>query len=294
MMDTVRDTEESEVIALVVEDNEPLLNATKEFLKNRGFTAFGVSSYQDAVREFRSVPRVDMVVTDINLSRDSRFPNKDTSGVTLAHELRAISSELPIYGYSAIFEKDQLSDELFKAFTAYYPKGMSTLKQLEENAATWTAAAVEHRDQRLRRARQDLERLRASYQMGDPKYSTLRDLTPGSGTSEDQDSIEEVLARAGYRIKLIEPGRVRPRIERADATTRGPIVLWIRESGGTTIAEVYAYPDLYGHGESEESAIADVLLLMDGYAVDLHDVDEESLSLEVLRLRNYLNAVLEA
>jgi CheY-like chemotaxis protein len=293
MMDTMLETDESTVIALVVDDNKRVLKAKRELLHDQGIITFGVTNYHDAIREFRSVPRVDMVITDINLSTDELYSGKDTSGATLAQVLRAISSELPIYGYSAIFAEGQISDELSGAFTAYYPEGKLTLDQQLEYAVAWKAAAVQHRDQRLERAKHELERLKASYQMPDPNYSTLRDLTPGSGPTEDQDSIEEVLERAGYRIKLIEPGGARPRIDGAYARTRGPIVLWIRESGGITIAEVYAYPELYGHGETEERAIADVLLLMDGYANDLQGDDASSLDPKVLRLRNYLNSVLE-
>jgi CheY-like chemotaxis protein len=285
-------SDDATVIALVVEDNKRVLEAKTHLLQDQGFVTVGVENYHDAVREFRSIPRVDCVVTDINLPTDKRYAGTDTSGATLAQVLRTISTDLPIYGYSAVFAEGQLSEEMSDAFTAYYPKGRLTPDQQLEHAREWKQAAIQHRDQRLFRAQQDLERLRLSYKTTDRDFSTLRDLVPGGGPSTDIATVEEVLARAGYRVKLIEPGGQRPRIEGATATTRGPIVLWIKDTGNITVAEVYGYPELYGHGESETRAITDVLLLMDGYLEDLRHSAGETLGPEILRLRDYLVSVL--
>jgi CheY-like chemotaxis protein len=246
---------EADAIALVVDDNEKVLTARTKFLESFGFITIGVGSYHDALKEFRSMPRVDLVLTDINLPPDSTFGPIDTSGATLAQVLRAVSADLPIYGYSAVFAEGQLSAELSDAFTAYYPKGRLTLDEQIASAKAWKEAALRHRRARGRRAEEELKRIRESYHNVGRDFSTARELGLGSGGEEDQGSVEAVLARAGYRVKLIEPGNTRPRIDGAEALTVGPIVLWIKSEPDTVVAEVFGFPELYGQGPTEEKAI---------------------------------------
>jgi CheY-like chemotaxis protein len=281
----------SHAIALVVEDNKSVLKARRTFLESQGFVAIPASSYHEALKEFRSIPRVDLVLTDINLPSDSRYAATDTSGATLAQVLRAVSSDLPIYGYSAIFADEELSPDLTDAFTGYYPKGKLTPDQQIGFAEEWRLAAGRHRDARGQRAQEDLKRLRESYQNLGREFAVVRDLVPQSGSDQEQASVEELLARAGYRVRLLEPGDSRPRLGGNQARTCGPIVLWVKTDRNLAIAEVYGFPELYGNGATEEAAIADVLLLMDGYFEDLREAKSEGISDNLARLRRYLISV---
>src|SRR5262249_22669225 len=146
--------EQTTVIALLVEDNKSVLAARSNLLENQGFVTVGVTSYHEALKEFRSIPRVDVVLTDINLPIDTRYA-ADTSGATLAQVLRAVSTELPIYGYSAVFSEGDLSPELSDAFTAYYPKGKLSPDQQIQSVQEWKSAAIRYRDARGRRAQED-------------------------------------------------------------------------------------------------------------------------------------------
>ena len=283
--------DQATLIALVVEDNKSVLAARSALLQTVGFVPVPVDSYRDALKEFRSIPRVDMVLTDINLPADARYGATDTSGVTLAQVLRAVSSDLPIYGYSAMFAEGQVSPELCSAFTAYYPKGRLDPDEQIQAAESWKLAAQRHRTAREGRAEADLRRLRESHQELGRNFLTARELMPASRAGQGEGSVEEILATAGYRIKLIEPGGCRPRLDGGEANTAGPIVLWMKSEPTTTVAEVYGFPDLYGHGPTEERAIADVLLLMDGYLEDLRLSDPHDLSEDLVRLRRYLLSV---
>src|SRR2546423_1417629 len=96
---------ESAPIVLIVEDQPDNLALRVELFKNAGCTALGVREADDAIRELRASPGIDLVFTDIHL----RPSPTDKSGVALAKLVKRSHSDLPVAGYSAYFDENQLS-----------------------------------------------------------------------------------------------------------------------------------------------------------------------------------------
>jgi CheY-like chemotaxis protein len=259
----------SAVMALVVEDDEEALGTRLGLLEAHGITALGARSAQDALREFRASPGVDIVVTDINLDPLRR---KDTSGVALARAIRRVSRDVPIVGYSAAFSEGDLPAGDWEVFDSYFPKGQSEPGQITARVEDWRKKALEHRVARTSRAREELERLREKYPSVVSEFSTLRFLVPtrsaGLETATSQ-SVDELLRLAGYRLRLIERGGPRPQLEDGEGRLSAPIMFWLKDVDDTVIAEAYGYPELYSYGENDDEAIRNVLLLMDGFYRDL-------------------------
>src|SRR4051812_21653886 len=86
-------------VILVVEDEEEALRLRLDALIDAECTPIGVQSHDDALRELRAAPAVDLVLTDIHLAA---APD-DKSGVALARYIKNSYVDLPVAGYSAVF-----------------------------------------------------------------------------------------------------------------------------------------------------------------------------------------------
>jgi two-component system chemotaxis response regulator CheY len=73
---------------LLVDDDPDMRSLTRTFLEHEGYGVFSSSDAVRAAQIFRSVPQIDLLVTDLYM------PGR--SGLELARELKALRGELPV------------------------------------------------------------------------------------------------------------------------------------------------------------------------------------------------------
>jgi two-component system, chemotaxis family, chemotaxis protein CheY len=73
---------------LLVDDDPDIRSLTRTFLEHEGYNVFSSGTAERAAQIFRSVPQIDLLITDLYM------PGR--SGLELAHELKALRSELPV------------------------------------------------------------------------------------------------------------------------------------------------------------------------------------------------------
>jgi two-component system, chemotaxis family, chemotaxis protein CheY len=73
---------------LLVDDDPDVRLLTRTFLEHEGYSVFSSGDAERAVQIFRSVPQIDLLVTDLYM------PGR--SGMELAGELKAIRSDVPV------------------------------------------------------------------------------------------------------------------------------------------------------------------------------------------------------
>src|SRR5271154_3286517 len=92
--------EMSPSMVLLVEDDPDIRKLTRTFLEHEGYSVFSSGDAERAGQIFRSVPQIDLVVTDVYM------PGR--SGMELARELKAIRSEVPVLLISGgVLEEEQ-------------------------------------------------------------------------------------------------------------------------------------------------------------------------------------------
>jgi two-component system, chemotaxis family, chemotaxis protein CheY len=89
---------------LLVDDDSDMRSLTRTFLEHEGYQVFSSGEAQRAAQIFSSVPRIDLLITDIYM------PGR--SGMELALDLKTLRSELPILMVSGGFVDDDLKDRL--------------------------------------------------------------------------------------------------------------------------------------------------------------------------------------
>jgi CheY-like chemotaxis protein len=262
-------------IILIVEDQKDALELRAELLDSAGCTTIGVRSSDDAIRELRASPGVDLVLTDIRLGRKK----EDKSGVALAEYVKKTYMDVPVAGYSAWFGDSDLSDADTASFDVVWPKGFSTGEQIERIVAACREKAREHRLQRADNAFEAQAVLRRRHESKYPEIAMLRELRLGSGEAAP---VETVLGEAGYRLKLVEA--------KAPALAQ-PTIVWLCDVDGGIEAEVYGQPALYARAASDDEAIADVIELMHLYGEELTSDAPEAIG-PALSLSDFLRRVL--
>ncbi len=75
-------------VILLVDDDPDVRSLTRTFLEHEGYGVFSSGDAERAAQIYRSVPQIDLVVTDLYM------PGR--SGMELARELKAIRREVPV------------------------------------------------------------------------------------------------------------------------------------------------------------------------------------------------------
>jgi two-component system, chemotaxis family, chemotaxis protein CheY len=92
---------------LLVDDDPDIRSLTRTFLQHEGYSVFSSGDAERAAQIFRSVPQIDLLVTDLYMPGQS--------GMELAQELKAMRSELPVLmisgGMMEIDQEAKLRDE---------------------------------------------------------------------------------------------------------------------------------------------------------------------------------------
>ncbi len=73
---------------LLVDDDPDIRILTRTFLEHEGYSVFSSGDAERAVQIFRSVPRIDLMVTDLYM------PGR--SGMELARDLKELRKDLPV------------------------------------------------------------------------------------------------------------------------------------------------------------------------------------------------------
>ena len=103
---------------LVVDDDENILSAFRDFLKTEGCTMLAAKSTEEAAKQIEQ-SRVNLLITDIRL--------KGQSGVTFFMRMKGIQPDLPVIVITGF--PDLITEEDLKAYGASY----FFLKQLDLN-----------------------------------------------------------------------------------------------------------------------------------------------------------------
>jgi DNA-binding NtrC family response regulator len=73
---------------LLADDDPDIRSLTRTFLEHEGYSVFSSGNAERAIQIFRSVPTIDLLVTDLYMPGQS--------GVDLGRELKALRSDLPV------------------------------------------------------------------------------------------------------------------------------------------------------------------------------------------------------
>lgn len=263
-------------IVLVVEDNEVGLRRRAGLLADVGCLPIPVRSRDDAMRELRAGPGVDMVLTDIHLV--DRVG--DRSGVELARAAKSMNRDLPVAGYSAYFsDAHELGADL-ELFDRTWIKGAMTRKDILQTVDDCRDLALGYRRSRTRTALEALAALRRRHEAVRPEFELLPEFPPGD---VEADVVEPWLHEAGYRLR------------RVDADVSGfdrPIIVWLLEGADVVEAELYGQPALYADGPDASEAVANLLELMRLYAGELQG-DASDVAGPALDLKRFLEQVMQ-
>jgi CheY-like chemotaxis protein len=291
-------TKESDFLALVVDDQRSIREATKEYFQRHGLRAIVASSVKEALRHVKSTPALDVVITDVDLDPDPDA--NDTGGVTIAKEVRKIRAALPVLAYTAHKEQDFDAPVDWDVFDEPLGKG-GGFKSIEQNLEKCLGHARRYREKRITSAKDELIRLQQKYEIADYDVATLRSFLPGAHDITDKRveagvgmlSADELLRRAGYELHLIEAGKPLGDEEVGNVVASVPVAVWVRKEGDSSyVAELYEHPCIYGEASTVEGAIGAVTMLMAGYHQDLQS--SKDLGVELQHLKEYLNRVLSA
>lgn len=263
-------------IVLIVEDEEEALDLRKELLDDAGCTTIGVRSSDDAIRELRASPGVDLVLTDIRLGRRG----EDKSGVALARFVKDTYVDLPVAGYSAWFEDDQLSSSERAPFDAMWPKRFNNGGEIQAIVEACRERAGAHRAMRSGNAFEAQAILRRRHEQLHPEVEMLRELRLDGGEAAP---VETALEDAGYRLKLVEP---------RNRALAQPTIVWVCAVDGEFEVEVYGQPALYARSTTDADAIADVIELMRLYGAEITASSVDAVG-PALSLTEFLRRVLE-
>jgi CheY-like chemotaxis protein len=289
---------EEKPIALLVEDNLKSLKRRSKLLNAHGFQCIATTSEAEALREFRSTPTIDIVITDINLVGPDPA---DKSGVDLVRKIKERRPNALVMGYSG--RVDDLPASEKNLFNSYVVKATLNATDIEKEIAEWRQQAIAFRKSRSEKAKGDLQKMRDESQaLPEPKVQFLRDFLPGSHLpleaasdptkdSDDFETPDEILRRTGWRLRLVEAGFQLSNTNEKTVQTTIAVPLWLRPEANLWIAVVHEHSCIYHDAATEEEAVSGALELMYGYYRDFTNDPDKTPIGEMEFLRNYLNKV---
>jgi len=271
----------SGLAVLLLDDSDDNRELSTKIFHNEEVRVVEAATRVEAQRELIAHPGIDAVSLDICL----RGKGDDKDGAGLAVEIREMRPDLPIIGYSAYFEENDLSPEEREAFTAYYHRGGS-IEEISEYVNRCLDEGLEYRRRRRELFDQQLARLNEVGQIEEREYSVLRSFSPAPS---DELSIEHALVAAGYEIEVVLPSPP----EQLNVIPRRPFVVWVRQGEEQEYeAEVFGQPSLYGIGDSPALAIQNLLEVFWLFFEDLRGASPDELDGPALSLAHFFEHVL--
>ncbi len=227
-------------LVLVVDDDEQALEIAKEAFNDASCAVIPVRDPEDAIRQLRASPGVDLVYTDVKLTPKQG----DTSGIFLGDFVKAERPEVPVAIYSINFREDELNSRLHEVamsqFDLVLPRGGSPDAEFPEQIAECVALATNYRDARFNASISQL----ADTPDSSPEFSVVREFTIGCGAPS---RAEVALRESGYSLRILS-------LYINDDKHRS-VVTWLLEFDGRFAAEVYEAPHLHAMGDTAEEAL---------------------------------------
>ena len=263
-------TEQEKPIALIIEDDAAKLRTRRELFLTGGFQPIEAETAEDAFRQFRSTPTVDIVVADINLDKGDP---EDKSGVRVAADIRKQRPELPVVGLSGrVFD---LEEGEKKVFSTLVLKGAYSGDAIDRQLADWHAEALQYRRERAQRAKRRLATVHEEQGRPTADVELIRGFLPGthlSGGDSECSTPDEILRREGWRLRLVEAGlTVRQDDSGGTVTVRtnAAVPFWVREEGDRKKVLLHGHPLICNDADTEERAVEGALTLMYGWYREL-------------------------
>lgn len=269
------------VSVLLVEDNEPNLQAKKAYLGTFDCgPILGVHDPDTAIHVVRSLPHFDLVVADIDLSEASKKCNQhNKGGVAVARWLKETKYPAFVAGYSSYFEGDEISENERSVFDDIVDRSVGGSALNEKMQAWIERASGADRTSTLSAL------LLEAYQKTTPQSRSKRVPLVSLETLVDYET-EEVseIRRSGYSLSLLLPD-VDDEIHRA-------IPIWIKRESGAHYIEVVGQPYLFAEGANEHEAKDALKVLILGYYEDLIEKDpKEEMGPYVKMLFSFLDSL---
>jgi CheY-like chemotaxis protein len=266
-------TAERSPIVLVIEDDPQSLEARIGRFEDLGFAVIPAGSFQRALGELDTVPGIDLVVTDINLSREDPY---DKSGVDIARHVRETRPGVPVAAYSGQLTEDALSTDEVELFDLRMIRGGYTKRaELSRMFDRCVQLASDGRRQRATAMEDRLEMLRRTYAQLHPEVEVILTLSPDTPSQTPSDA---VLEREGFRLRAVGPDV---------SHGRRTFLIWSRPTAGETEIEVYGYPNLYAYGPTESVAVERLVELLGLLWQDLADAEHDVVA-DAARMREFL------
>lgn len=285
-------------VALIVEDDIATLHDRQRLFDSNGFQSIGAATAEDALREFRSSPTVDIVITDINLIDSDEY---DRSGVEVAQSIKARRPQIPVMAVSG--KADSLDGDESRSFDDKLLKGTYSVDRLLKDIQKWRDDAIEYRRSKAAAAKSELAQMKEDRPFPDPDIELQRDFLPGwspLGTwdesgEEDVVTPDEVLKKVRWRLRLVQAGFRLSDFDEAPGTdsirTQMAIPLWMKQEAGRWIAVLHEHESIYHDAETEEDAVNGALSLMFGYYQRFVEDPDGVVGDDLKHLRDYLNRI---
>jgi CheY-like chemotaxis protein len=128
------DTGERALKVLVVEDNPLVSGSRARAFEQAGCRVATADSADEAIETLSGAPSFDLVLTDINLRKQDL---RDQSGLYLARWISTHHPNVPIVGYSALFQEADIPTDEHPEISRWLFKGtlgMGELRSFIEDA----------------------------------------------------------------------------------------------------------------------------------------------------------------
>ncbi|MEZ5258871.1 MAG: response regulator [Ilumatobacteraceae bacterium] len=133
-------------LVLVVDDDRRQAEFRAELLSQAGCTTVVCSSVQEAATTIGDLLRLDLVLTDLHLTR----AGEDRSGLVVAHKARERFVGIPVVGLVPFGTSDLLDDGDRSGFSAVMEKGVRNLPELKVLTDQLAGLARNHLASKLR------------------------------------------------------------------------------------------------------------------------------------------------
>ena len=276
-MNILKMREEITPLVLLVDDKVNAMQSTVSLIGSLGCSVVVARSADEAIKVIMSSPSLDLVFTDVDLIGNVRI--KDKSGVAVATFAKQVDNELPVFGYSSKFEDEELDEKDKENFDNYYYKGVTGIEKKEEMYNSIRSMAIKHKEKRFNKMLELFNTLNKEMVIGTKNFDNIFRLATELEEIPFRQ-INEAITTKGYKLVTIYP-------EPSKKLSK-PFLVWIHNEEKYSEVEVYGYSDLFCFGDSEDEAINNLLIIMEGFLEDMRSDSEEKFIGPALKIRNFL------
>lgn len=270
-------TTEVHPFILFVEDRDKARDYGTLFLKELGCSVVAVKNADEAIKMFMLSPNLDLVFTDIDLLGVEG--KDDKSGVDLARFIKQLNCDLPIIGYSSKFDDNGLDINEKLLFDGWFGKGKMVVQELFEMYTNLKKKANEHKIKRFDEISDIFNGLIKRNVIENESFGKAIEIAFKFGETPF-NQIDEAMNGTGYKLICVN----------SESYTRltKSILVWIRVDDNLCETEVYGHSDLFCFGDSQNEAVHNLLILMEGFYEDMRLDSENNYSGPALKIRRFL------